>query len=186
MSSNYTLTTERLGLRKWTADDLAPFAAINSDPVVMRHFPTILSREKTERFVRSIQEHFTQHGYGLYAVDLLANDAFIGFVGLNWATFSAHFTPCVEIGWRLATQYWGKGYATEAARACLKYGFTELDLPEICSFTATENTNSVAVMERIGLRYRGNFGHPRIDPGHRLHPHVLYLLRQGEYDGSDR
>jgi RimJ/RimL family protein N-acetyltransferase len=177
----YILRTERLGLRRWSPGDLEPFARMNQDSKVMRYFPQALTRGQTEDFIAEIERHFEQHRYGLYAVDEMPSSEFVGFVGLYTATFEAEFTPCPEIGWRLDTPHWGKGYATEAARACLRQGFREFGIDEIFSFTSAINGSSVAVMERIGLRYRKSFLHPRIEKGSELCSHVLYALTRTEY-----
>jgi ribosomal-protein-alanine N-acetyltransferase len=172
------LTTERLVLRGWRDEDLAPFAALNADPRVMEHFPSTMTREESDAFVDYIGRHFAEHGFGLWAVEAPGFAAFVGFVGLNVPSFHAHFTPCVEVGWRLAVGAWGKGYATEAACAALAYGFDEAGLDEIVSFTVPMNTRSVAVMKRLGMRYDGDFEHPRLPEGHPLQRHVLYRLER--------
>jgi RimJ/RimL family protein N-acetyltransferase len=172
------LRTRRLVLREWRAEDLEPFAALNADPHVMEHFPAPLTREQSDAFVReSIVPHFGQHGFGLWAVEVPAVAPFIGFVGLSVPGFETHFTPCVEIGWRLASEHWGFGYATEAARAAVTFGFEEAGVDEIVSFTAPANLRSIRVMERLGMTRSGEFDHPRVPPGHPLRRHVLYRLR---------
>ncbi|HUX21665.1 MAG TPA: GNAT family N-acetyltransferase [Spirochaetia bacterium] len=180
MKTPYHIETERLGLRLWRPTDSPLFAAMNSDPRVMAYFPRTLAREESLQFVERIEEHFRRHGFGLYAVDELASGSYIGFIGVQMATFEASFTPCLEIGWRLDHPYWGKGYATEGARACLRYGFRDLELKEVCSFTAEINLPSIAVMKKIGLRHRLNFLHPRVNPSDRLAPHVLYGIARAE------
>ena len=165
------LRTERLLLRQWRDDDLAPFAALNADPVVMEHFPGLMSREASDAFAESNRERIAERGWGLWAVE--AEGRFIGFVGLN----PPSFMPGVEVGWRLERAAWGRGYATEAARAAIAFGFDELDLPEIISFTATTNVRSQRVMQRLGMTHdpADDFDHPRVeDP--RLRRHVLYRL----------
>src|SRR5215472_4796932 len=137
-----TLRTERLELRLWRDSDLAAFAALNADPRVMHHFPSTLSRAESDARAGTIREHFARHGFGLWAVEVPGVAGFIGFVGLATATFEAHFTPCVEIGWRLAHAHWGFGYATEGARAALDFGFGRPALEQIVSFTAESNRRS--------------------------------------------
>lgn len=178
------LRTDRLLLRPWREADLAPFAAINADPEVMAHFPAPLDRAASDATVARIRAHFDRHGFGLWAVEVPGAAAFIGFVGLSTAAFEARFTPCVEVGWRLARDHWGRGYATEAARASLRFGFERLGLDEVVSFTAEANARSRAVMERIGMtRSPGDdFDHPSLPEGHRLRRHVLY--RAGRPAGS--
>jgi RimJ/RimL family protein N-acetyltransferase len=171
------LRGERVLLRGWRMDDLEPFADLNADPRVMEHYPEPLTRAQSDAMVRErILRQFAERGYGLWAVELPGTAPFIGFVGLQVPTFEASFTPCVEIGWRLAFDSWGCGYATEAARLALAFGFAEAGLDEIVSFTSPENRRSVAVMERLGMRYDGQFEHPNVPPGHRLRTHILYRL----------
>ena len=126
------IETERLILREWQEADLESFARINQDPKVVEFLPAPLSLEETCSWINRIKHHFVEHGFGLWAVTLKCSGELIGFVGLNIPAFEAHFTPCVEIGWRLASSHWGKGYATEAAKAALKIGFDEVGLDENC------------------------------------------------------
>jgi len=172
------LRTERLILRPWRDEDLAPFAAMNADPEVMRHFPAALSRAESDAMVGRIRLGFATHGFGLWAVEVPDVLPFVGFVGLSVPRFEAPFMPCVEIGWRLSRACWGKGYATEAARAALDFGFSAKKLPEIVSFTAVGNQPSWRVMERLGMRRdpAEDFDHPALPEGHRLRQHVLYRL----------
>jgi ribosomal-protein-alanine N-acetyltransferase len=181
MSTDPSVRTDRLLLRPWREDDLAPFAALNADPAVMEHFAKPLERAESDAFVARIQAHFAREGFGFWAVEAPGIAPLVGMVGLARPAFEAHFTPCVEIGWRLARDYWGRGYATEAARAALGYGFEQLDLDEIVAFTATGNARSRAVMERIGMTRSAedDFDHPALPEGHRLRRHVLYRIRRG-------
>jgi RimJ/RimL family protein N-acetyltransferase len=186
MAMNQTepeLRAERLLLRRWRSHDVAPFAALNADPEVMEHFPKPLSRDETEAFVQRIEEEFEELGHGLWAVEVSEGAPFIGFVGLHRHTFPAHFTPAVEVGWRLARPYWGQGYATEAAREALAFGFGRLSLGEIVSFTAPANSRSRRVMERLGLTHSvaDDFDHPNVPEGHRLRRHVLYRMRREDW-----
>ena len=177
------LRTQRLLLRLWRDEDLAPFAALNADPRVMEHYPSVLTREQSDAFVRErILPEFELRGYGLWAVEVPGVTAFAGYVGLLHHTFEAPFTPCVEVGWRLAFRYWGRGYATEGARAGLDHGFGVAGLDEIVSFTALTNSRSIAVMERLGMTRSGEFEHPRLPEGHPLRPHVLYRLRRPTWE----
>lgn len=177
------LETERLVLREWRAEDRAPFAAMNADPLVMGFLSRALTREESDALVDRILAHWAEDGHGLWAVEIRDAGRFIGFVGLTPPNFEAAFTPCVEIGWRLAADAWSRGYATEAARAALRFGFEELGLAEIVSFTVPDNVRSRAVMERIGLRRdpADDFLHPNLPEGHRLRQHVLYRLRREEW-----
>ena len=178
-----TLATERLRLRAWTADDLAPFAALNADPRVMAYFPACLDRAQSDAMVARTRAHFARHGFGWWAVEAPGVARFIGFVGLSVPSFQAPFMPCVEIGWRLAAEHWGRGYATEAARAALAFGFNDLGLEEIVSFTVPANLPSRAVMERLGMTRNpaDDFEHPNLPAGHALRRHVLYRLRRSDW-----
>ncbi len=177
------IETERLLLRRWRDADLDPFAEMNADLRVMEHFPSTSSREESEASMARIRRHFEQHGYGLWAVEVKGGEPFIGFVGLGTVPFDAHFTPAVEIGWRLAHASWGQGYASEAARASLRFAFLELELGEVVSFTIAANRRSRAVMERIGMHHAAvdDFDHPRIAEGHPMRRHLLYRLRRSEW-----
>jgi RimJ/RimL family protein N-acetyltransferase len=177
------LRTDRLRLRRWLAADHEPFAALNADPRVMEHFPALLSREESDARIARIEAHFKQHGFGLWAVEVPTITAFAGFVGISVPTFEAHFTPCLEIGWRLAAEHWGRGYATEAARAVLALGFETLGAREIVSFTVPENLRSRRVMEKIGMVHNpdDDFDHPALPDGHRLRRHVLYRIARVIY-----
>ena len=172
------LETKRLLLRHWKDEDIPAFAAMNQDPAVMAYFPATLTNNETEQLVTRIRQHFETKGFGLFAIELKSIGAFIGFVGLMTPSFEAHFTPCVEIGWRLAKPYWHQGYATEAARAVLSLAFEKYGLPEVVSFTTMANTPSIRVMEKIGLQHdpRDDFNHPKLPADHPLSRHVLYRL----------
>ena len=176
MSLPRELRTERLVLRHWRPSDRAPFAALNADPRVMEYFLGVLTREASDALAARIEAHFAAHGFGLWAVEIPGVTAFAGFVGLSHARFEAPFTPCVEIGWRLAAEHWGLGYASEGARAALAFGFGELELGEVCSFTAPANLRSRRVMETIGLVHdpAADFDHPALPDGHALRRQVLY------------
>lgn len=147
------IRTARLALRAWKESDLAPFAALNADPAVMRYFPGVLTRAESDALAARISEHIAEHGFGLWALERREDQSFVGFVGLVRTRFSSHFTPCVDLGWRLARQHWGKGYASEAARAAVHFGFERLGLREIVAFTVPDNTRSRRVMETIGMRH---------------------------------
>lgn len=173
------LVTERLRLRAWRETDFAPFAAMNADARVMEHFPSTHTRKQSDAIAHRVMATIEAQGWGLWAVEVTGGESFIGFTGLASPKFEAHFTPCIEIGWRLARDAWGKGYATEAARAALAFGFGELDLPEIVAFTAVGNARSVAVMQRLGMRRDGEFDHPRLASSCPVRRHVLYRLPRG-------
>ncbi len=166
--------TERLVFRDWNDPDLDEFRIMNKDPRVMKYFTKILTDEETDKFYDVIQNEFQNYGYGLYAVETKRDNSFIGFIGLHWANFDSPFTPCVEIGWRLKYGAWGNGYATEGAKACLKYGFDTLGLKKIYSFTSSINLQSESVMKKIGMSKIMEFEHPNIVEGSELRKHVLY------------
>jgi RimJ/RimL family protein N-acetyltransferase len=180
------LSTDRLLLRQWRESDREPFAAMNADPAVMEHFPSTMTREQSNDFVDRISPAIDERGWGLWALEVRETGRFIGFTGLSVPSFEAHFTPAVEIGWRLTKEAWGNGYATEAARAALTYGFGSAGLDEIVSFTTTTNLPSQRVMQRIGMTHdeADDFDHPRIDPGHRLRRHVLYRIDRAQWEAT--
>ena len=173
------LETDRLLLRRWNDSDREPFAEINADSRVMEFFPGVLTREESDQLIESIESHFDNRGFGLFATELKAEKKLIGFIGLHVATFQAHFTPCVEIGWRIAVPYWGKGLATEGSREVVRFAFERLRLESLVSFTVPENVASRRLMEKLGMTHdpADDFDHPRLPPGHRLRRHVLYRLR---------
>jgi len=173
-----SMRTDRLLLRGWRDEDLAPFAELNSDPEVMTFMPALLDRRESDAFAARIGEQLEQRGFGLWAVEVPHVAPFIGYVGLSVPRFTAAFTPCVEVGWRLARAHWGRGYATEAARTALTFGFERVGLEEIVSFTVPANARSIAVMERLGMSHdpADDFDHPSLPAGHPLQRHVLYRL----------
>jgi len=170
--------TARLRLRRWRDADLAPFAAMNADPAVMRYFAGLIPAEASGRSVAAWEAAFETRGWSNWALELLETGEFIGFTGLSVPQRVFAFSPCVEIGWRLAQAHWGQGYATEAARAALRVGFGALALPEIVSFTSRLNSPSRAVMHRLGMATDPNedFDHPALPEGSALRPHCLYRL----------
>ena len=174
------LATPRLILRRWRESDREPFARMNADPRVMEFFPHPLSRSDSDAAVDRINAHFDAHGFGLYAAELSANHRFIGFIGLAVPAFAAGFTPCVEIGWRLSPEYWGRGLATEGAREVARFAFTGLGLDSLVSFTVPANRRSRRVMEKIGMIRdpAEDFDHPNLAPGHPLRRYVLYRLHK--------
>jgi RimJ/RimL family protein N-acetyltransferase len=182
------LETARLWLRCWRDDDLEPFASLNADHRVRQHFPHTLDREQSDKEAAWIRNGMSNRDFGLWAVEVPGTANFVGFTGLSVPYFKAHFTPCVEIGWRLAFDYWGKGYATEAASAALAYAFQSLDLEEVVSFTVPANRRSIAVMERLGMTRSptDDFAHPGLPDGHPIRPHVLYRIKQSGWTGPKR
>lgn len=178
------LRTERTLLREWTAADREPFASLNGDPQVNEHlYPGPLTREQSDASAERLQAHFDQHGFGYWVLELPGVASFAGHVGLYVPAYEAHFTPCVEVGWRLARAHWGHGYATEAAAAAMEFGFTELRLEEIVSMTVPANVRSWRVMERLGMTRDpdDDFDHPRLPEGHPLRRHVLYRKRRSSH-----
>lgn len=172
---NDVIETDRLILRSWKPEDLPLFAAMNKDERVMRYFPATLTDEQTESFYNRIQSEFERNGWGLYAVELKSTGKFIGYVGLHEIGFDADFTPGVEIGWRLATDYHNQGLATEAAKAVLKLA-KEKGLSKLYSFTAKQNAPSERVMQKIGMTKAGEFAHPNLPANSHLSQHVLYQI----------
>lgn len=165
-------------MRRWREADREAFAALNTDPQVMEHFPGLLSRAESDALADAIDQHFGRHGFGLWAVEIVGVSEFAGYLGLSVPRFETRFTPCVEIGWRLARPCWGHGYATEGARAALAFGFESGGLHEIVSFTVPGNRRSRRVMEKIGMTSNpgDDFEHPGLPEGHPLRRHVLYRI----------
>ncbi|MCX4024627.1 GNAT family N-acetyltransferase [Endozoicomonas sp. SM1973] len=177
-----TLKTERVILRQWLPEDYKPFAAINADPVVMKYFPSCLSAVESDAFADKIVSLIAKRGWGLWAVELVDTKQFIGFVGLHQPEAKLPFTPCVEIGWRLAKAYWGVGYATEAAQSVLQFAFNQLNLSEVVSFTSVTNKQSQAVMQRLRMVNTGqNFEHPSVSAESPLREHVLYKITKQQW-----
>jgi RimJ/RimL family protein N-acetyltransferase len=179
-----TLATDRLLLREWRDADRTPFAELNADPDVARFLNGPRDRAESDALIDRISAHWAEHGFGLWALERREDGRFIGFTGLYRPAFEAHFTPAVEVGWRLAREAWGLGYATEAGRAALAYGFETVGLDELVSFTVPANVRSRAVMERLGMRRDAadDFDHPRFEQGHPLRRHVLYRLRRHDWE----
>ena len=188
MPTHPTLATPRLLLRPWREQDLPAFAALNADPRVVEWLPKALTREESDNLVAGIRAHFDRHGFGLWATEVPGVAECIGFVGLAVPSFEAHFTPCVEIGWRLAFEHWGRGYATEAARAALGFAFEQLRLEQVVSLTVPQNVRSWQVMQRIGMTRspEDDFDHPRLLDDPRLRRHVLYRMRRTDWTPTGR
>jgi RimJ/RimL family protein N-acetyltransferase len=175
------IRTSRLILREWRDSDLEAFAAFNADARVREYFPSLMTRAESQASMDRMRAHQAEYGFGFWAIDVPGVADCVGMCGLAWARFEAHFTPCVEIGWRIAHAHWGQGYAPEAARASLDYGFETLGLDEIVAFAVVANTKSRRVMEKIGMTYdpADDFDHPILAPGHPLRRHVLYRITNG-------
>ena len=178
-----SLTSSRLRLRRWRDEDLDYFARLSTDPAVMAYLIPLPDRAASDARARRCMEHFAQHDFGPWAVELPGACPFIGFVGLTHVDYRAHFTPAVEIAWRLDPFYWGQGYATEAAGLALDDGFQRLGLTEIVAVTVPANTPSRAVMRRLGMHRApsDDFDHPRVPDGHQLKRHVLYRLQRQDW-----
>jgi ribosomal-protein-alanine N-acetyltransferase len=176
MKNQLFIETQRLVLRDWLPSDYGPYIALNADKEVMEFFPSVKTAGETMEQISRLSSQIKKQGYGFFAVERKDNGAFIGFTGLEHPGFQAEFTPCVEIGWRLSKENWGFGFATEAATACLQFGFNNLALDEIYSFTSVHNARSEKVMQRIGMTKEGYFDHPALEDGHLLKKHVLYKL----------
>ncbi|EIE02599.1 GNAT family N-acetyltransferase [Leptospira licerasiae] len=175
------LETSRLVLRKWQASDLEPFSRMNSHPSVMRFFPKLLNKSETETLILRINKHWERYGFGLFALEEKSSGNFFGFTGLMNTNFNSFFTPAIEIGWRLNQNFWGRGYAKEAAAEVLKFGFENLRVKDIVSFTSRINHPSRGVMNSLGFSYSGEFEHPRVKLGSPLRTHVLYRIHSEDW-----
>ena len=178
MTQQPELKTERLLLRRWRAEDLEPFAALNADPAVMGLMPATLSAAESAALIERIEAGFEANGYGLWALELPSQASCIGFVGLAPVELDVFFAPAVEVGWRLAHPFWGRGLATEGALAAIAFGFEQCDLREVVSFTVERNGRSRAVMERLGMQHdpAEDFDHPLLAEDDPLRRHVLFRL----------
>lgn len=177
MNNIIEIDTERLKLRQWRQEDWPLFANLNADLEVMQFYPNVLSTEQSNTMAQKMEALIRERGWGFWAVEKCDDRQFIGFVGLHIPNYDLPVTPCVEIGWRLAKKYWGRGYATEAARASLDVAFEKLNLTEVYSFASVGNKKSQAVMQRIGMtNTMNNFEHPMMPEGHPLREHVLYKI----------
>lgn len=170
------IRTPRLLMRRWSDADREPFAAMNADPDVMRYFPSLQDGATSDATIDRFEELFESRGFGLWALETLADGAFIGFTGLGVLPNGVPAAGGIEIGWRLVAAAWHQGYATEAARASVDLAFGEIGLPELWSMTAVHNEPSRRVMERLGMRFRSSFEHPRVPLGDPIRPHVMYHL----------
>jgi 3-dehydroquinate dehydratase/shikimate dehydrogenase len=178
--------TERLILREWQDKDFEPFFVLNQDHDVMEFFPDVLSYQETIDLIAKFKNKFKVNGFSFYTCELKDTRQFIGSIGLNIPDFIAHFTPCVEIGWRVAKEFWGQGLAVEAAEKCLEIGFTQFNLDEIVSFTAKINTKSARVMQKLGMTYdeSDDFYHPKLPKKHPLSLHVLYRIHKDQWHNT--
>ena len=179
MTDIIELETHRLRLRQWRESDFEAFAKMNADVKVMEYYPSVLTAEQSNDLADKIQARIKENGWGFWAIELKSTNTFIGFTGLNEPSYVLPVTPCIEIGWRLAYQYWGKGYVTEAARKCLSVAFEQLKCPVVYSFTSVQNKKSEAVMQRLNMvNLEQNFEHPIIPIDNPLREHVLYNITE--------
>lgn len=174
------IETNRLILRTWKSEDINQYYLINQDSKVIEFLRGPMTMEEINQFMNDKNQQQETRGFTLWAAELKTTGELIGYIGLNYTDWPAHFTPAVEVGWRIGSQFWGNGYATEGAKACLDYGFSQCGLKEIVSFTVSANTRSIRVMERIGMMrdFQGDFAHPRLAPDHKLSKHVLYRIKK--------
>jgi RimJ/RimL family protein N-acetyltransferase len=184
MAQTIELETDRLCLRQWRQTDFGPFAEMNADPKVMEFFPAALSPAQSDAMAQRCHSLIAERGWGLWATVVKSTGEFVGFVGLHIPSTELPFSPCVEVGWRLAFRFWGKGFATEGGRAAVHVAFRCLNQKEVVSFTSVGNVRSRGVMERLGMRETGLFDHPSIPEGHRLRQHCLYRLSVEDHDAQ--
>ncbi len=178
MNPPYLFTSARLGFRNWIATDIPKMATLNADPVVMEFFPAIQTLEETTKFVERMKGLFDEKGHCFFLAERLEDGQFIGFIGIGYSTFESDFTPAPDIGWRLAKEFWGNGYATEGAKACLQYAFETLELPTIISIASHVNIPSINVMKKIGMKRVGDFEHPKLIDFPNIKDCVCYRQRK--------
>lgn len=177
------LETNRLILRHWKEEDIIPFANMNADPIVMQYFQSTLSKDESHQLAEKLQNEIILRDIGFWALELKATKEFIGFTGLRHTDINTHFTPCIEIGWRLAKEFWGKGLAYEAAFNSLMYGFKKLQLEEIVSYTPTQNFRSCNLMKKLNMKSdpKEHFAHPLLSNNHPLKKHILYRIKKLDF-----
>jgi RimJ/RimL family protein N-acetyltransferase len=178
MQEQIFIESPRLLLRSWKDSDIDAYIKMNLDSIVMQYFPQTVSPEETRTHIQKIKQHFETFHFGLYALELKEEKRFIGFTGFSHPSFESFFTPCVEIGWRIDSPYWHRGLGTEAANACLNYGFKVLNLEKIVSFTSIHNSASEKLMQKIGMQKITEFDHPKLASSHFLCKHVLYQIQR--------
>lgn len=179
--NRYLFTSPRMGFRNWADEDLDAMAAINASEEVMRYFPSLQDRAHTAAFISRMQAMYEAYGYCYFALERLADGAFIGFTGLAHKEDYIASSPYVDIGWRLAPHAWGQGYATEAATQCLQYGFDTAGLPRILAVAPKANTPSIRVMQKAGMEYMHDFAHPLLKGDERLEQCVLYGCERDQF-----
>lgn len=178
MKENYLFTSERLGFRNWTKEDLLDFARLNADEDVMEHFPNKLTKKETSDFISRLQQHFETHGFTYFATEKIETGEFIGFIGLVYQEFKSDFTPAVDIGWRLKRSSWGNGFATEGAKRCINYAFTELQITQIIAVCTELNSKSEHVMKKIGMKKIGQFKHPKLKEYPKMENCLCYRINK--------
>ncbi len=186
MRNEPIIQTDRLILRQWNDEDFESFAELNADPRVMEFFPATWTLEESKASMQTARKHIEMYGWGKWAVSLLATGEFIGRIGLEEMDFQAPFSPNIELGYRIAYNYWGNGYASEGAKGALEYGFKQIGLKEIVAFTPALNQRSQFVMQRIGMHHdsKSDFDHPKLAEGHPLRRHVLYRIDYQSWQNS--
>lgn len=182
MNKKYIFKSERLGFRNWLNSDLNKLLEINSDKEVMEFFPKLPSLQETEDLIKRMQKQLEEKGFCYFAVDILATEEFIGFIGLSEKNFESTFTPCIDIGWRLNKRFWNKGYATEGAKRCLEYSFNELKLEKVNAIAPAINIKSQHIMEKLGMKKVLTFNHPMLNQEDRLNPCVLFEIETNRHD----
>lgn len=175
-TEDYIITTKSLGLRNWISKDLISFFELSQDKEVMKYFPNLLSREECKNFIKRMQEHFSDYGFCYFAVDILETGEFIGFTGMLHQKYKSDFTPCIDIGWRLKRSSWNKGFATEAAIACILFASGQIKMKEIYSIASKVNVNSIHVMKKIGMKHHSDFQHPTLLNNSLLKDCVVYQI----------
>ncbi len=176
--SDYLFTSKRIGFRLWREPDLNPFIQLNADPLVMQHFPRVLSPQESEDYMDRLNQHYLKRGHTYYACDLLDNGELIGFIGLAYQEYESSFTPATDIGWRLRRSFWGQGLATEGAKRCVQYAFSDLRLTKLFSTCTLKNTKSEKVMQKIGMQKMDEFRHPRLADYPHLERCVWYEINK--------
>ena len=182
---NSIIKTDRLNIRNWLESDIPSLVQMNKDQDVMRYFLSTMSDGESFDFYNRIIAHFNKNGFGLNVVEAKDNNEFLGYTGFMIADFESNFTPCIEIGWKFKKQFWGKGFATEAAKACLDYGFSKLNFEKVYSFTSIYNKKSESVMQRIGMNKIGEFSHPKVPVNNELRLHVNYVIEKNGHSISE-
>ncbi|MCB9034611.1 MAG: GNAT family N-acetyltransferase [Chitinophagales bacterium] len=181
MKNNYIFTSERLGFRNWSKEDIAAFAALNANMEVMQHFPNTHTKEETKAMITRFQDHYEKYGYTYFATDVLDTGEFIGFIGLAFQSYTSEFTPATDIGWRLKKNAWNKGYATEGATRCLEYAFTTLQLDKVIATCTINNTKSENVMRKIGMTKLGYFKHPLLKEYPNYEECICYGIKNSNF-----